>query len=349
VTESVDRRRPGWFSRHKAATVLVVLVLLLLGGVVGWAGYLNAQIAHVPRIDVGIKPPSDGEGGSGSAGHGMNILLAGTDTRSPGQLADLVNGGWEPGAMRSDTIMVLHLTADRKHAYLISIPRDTWTDVPGYGKAKINAAFSYGGPSLYVQTVQDFTGLRIDHLAVVDWTGFKNLSTAVGGVDVTVPQTVTDPTSGITWQKGTVHLEGQRALDYVRMRHGLPNGDFDRIARQQNFLRAMMAKLLAKGTMSNPIRLTSTVRTLAGQLTVDSGFSNGDMRSLAFSLRGLRTGNVTFMTVPLKKYARIQGQDVVLVDQSKTRALFGAVLADELDQYLAKSGDSVLPSANDVR
>ncbi|NUR09745.1 MAG: LCP family protein [Nocardioidaceae bacterium] len=344
--------RGGWIGRHKAATILLLLVVLLLGTVAAWATYLNSQISHVPRIDVGIKPPSEDNGGESSpssAGRGLNILLAGTDTRNPGELQKLVQSGWQPGSMRSDTIMVLHLTADRKKAYLISIPRDTWTSVPGYGHQKINAAFSFGGPKLYVQTIQDFTGLHIDHLAVIDWTGFKNLSSAVGGVDVNVPQTVTDPTNRVTWPKGIVHLEGQRALDYVRMRHGLPNGDFDRIARQQNFLRAMMGKILSSGTMTNPIRLTKTVHTMTAQLTVDSGFTNGRMRDLAFSLRHLRTRDVTFVTLPLKAYGRIDGQSVVLVDQKKSEGLFGAAAADELSTYLAKNDGSVLPAPGQVR
>lgn len=338
--------RPGWFRRHKAATALVGLCLLLLAVVVSWAAYLNSQIGRVPRIDAGIEAPSDG---GGTADKGLNILLAGTDSRRPGELARLVRSGWTPGAMRTDTIMLLHVSKDRDRAYFISIPRDTWTAVPGYGEQKINAAFSYGGPELYVRTVERFAGIHIDHLAVIDWEGFRELTKAIGGVDVTVPQTVTDSLTGRIWQEGRVHLEGEDALAYVRQRYGLPNGDFDRINRQQNFIRAIMTKLLSKDTLLNPITLSNAVRTLTGQLTLDSTFSDSEVRELALSLRGLRAKNVTFVTVPLKSYARIRGQSTVLVDGQTVRGLFAAADADELEPYVANWEDSVLPAPAQVR
>ena len=123
----------------------------------------------------------------------------------------------------------------------------------GYGK--INAAFAYGGPSLARQTVEQLTGIHIDHLAIIDWAGFKDLTTALGGIRVYIPETFYDDSQRITWEKGWHDFEGQEALAYVRTRHGLENGDFDRIERQQNFLRATMGKLLSGGTTRNPIKL----------------------------------------------------------------------------------------------
>jgi len=339
--------RPAWVRRHKAAVVLIGLVLVLVGVVAGWGFYVNKQIGDVPRVDAGIQPVT---GGAAAEKHrAVNVLLAGTDSRSPGELARLVRSGWKPGAMRSDTIMLLHVDKDREHAYLISIPRDTWAAIPGHGRQKINAAFSIGGPSLYVRTIEQFTGLRVDHLAVIDWEGFKDLSRAVGGVDVMVPETVTDPENNITWHQGKVHLEGENALLYVRQRHNLPNGDFDRINRQQNFLRALMSKLVARGTMLNPVTLTRTVDAVTSQLTLDSTFSNSEVRQLALSLRGIRKKDVIFTTVPLEHYARIDGQAVNIVDQDEVRRLFAAAKADDLDYYLNISGDSVLPGPNVVR
>ncbi len=338
--------RAGWFRRHKAVTGLVGLLLALFTAVAVWAVYLNSQIGRMPRIDAGIASPAEGDP---ETRRGLNILLAGTDTRRPGELAQLVRSGWTPGAMRSDTIMVLHISANRDRAYLISIPRDTWTAVPGHGDQKINAAFSYGGPALYVDTIESFAGIRIDHLAVIDWEGFKGLTEAIGGVDVTVPETVTDTSTGRVWPEGQVHLEGENALAYVRQRYGLPNGDFDRINRQQNFLRAVLKKTLSNGTALDPIRLSKVVSSLTAQLTLDSTFSNSDVRDLAFSLRGIRASDLTFVTVPLKRYARIQGQSVVLVDRQEVRGLFAAADADELESYVADWEDSVLPAAPRVR
>ncbi len=344
MSTSTTERRPGWFRRHKAVTGLVGLFLVLLLIVVGWAAYLNSQIGGVPRIDAGIE---DVPAGSGS--DGLNILLAGTDSRRPGELARLVRSGWTPGAMRTDTIMVLHVTEDRDAAYFISIPRDTWTAVPGHQSQKINAGFSLGGPELYVQTIEKFTGMHIDHLAVIDWEGFKDLTKAIGGVDVAVPRPVTDSQTGKTWQQGQVHLEGENALAYVRQRYGLPNGDFDRIQRQQNFIRAVIAKLLSRGTLLNPIRLSKAVDTLTAQVTLDSTFSNSEVRDLAISLRGLRTDDVTFVTVPLKKYARIRGQSVVLADRRTVREMFAAAEADELEQHIEDWRGSVLSPPRQVR
>ena len=341
---TTTERRPGWFRRHKAVTGLVGLFLVLLLVLIGWAAYLNSQIGDVPRVEAGIDAPP-----AGSAEDGVNILLAGTDSRRPGELARLVRSGWTPGAMRTDTIMVLHVTEDRDAAYFISIPRDTWTAVPGHEAQKINAGFSLGGPELYVNTVEKFTGIHIDHLAVIDWEGFKDLTKAIGGVDVTVPETVTDSSTGKTWQQGQVHLEGALALAYVRQRYGLPNGDFDRIQRQQNFIRAVIAKLLSKGTLLNPIRLSKAVDNVTGQVTLDETFSNSEVRDLAISLRGLRTKDVTFVTVPLKKYARIRGQSAVLVDRQTVSELFAAADADELEQYVKDYKSSVLESPGKVR
>jgi LCP family protein required for cell wall assembly len=341
---TTTERRPGWFRRHKAATGLVGLFLALLLVVIGWAAYLNSQIGDVPRIEAGIE-----DAPAGAADDGVNILLAGTDSRRPGELARLVRSGWTPGAMRTDTIMVLHITEARDAAYFISIPRDTWTAVPGHAAQKINAGFSLGGPELYVNTVERFTGIHIDHLAVIDWEGFKDLTKAIGGVDVTVPETVTDSLTGRTWQQGQVHLEGALALAYVRQRYGLPNGDFDRIQRQQNFIRAVIAKLLSKGTLLNPIRLSKAVDNVTGQVTLDSTFSNSEVRDLAISLRGLRTEDVTFVTVPLKKYARIRGQSAVLVDRRTVKELFAAADADRLEQLIKDYQDSVLDPPGKVR
>ncbi len=336
----------GLVGRHKAVTGLLVLVVVLLLAVGGWAVYLNSRLQGVPRVDAGITSRL----GTTPAEHTgpLNILLAGTDTGTPGRLARLVKNGWQPGAMRSDTIMVLHVSKDRKHVSLVSIPRDSWVAIPGHGDAKINAAFSLGGPKLYVQTVQQFTGLHIDHLAVIDWGGFRKLTTALGGVDVRVPRTVYDSSTKTTWRKGVVHLEGQKALLYVRQRHGLPNGDFDRINRQQSFLRAVLNKTLSSGTLSNPVKLTRTLGAVADSMTVDQTLDTAAMRSLALSLRGVRADDLTFTTVPLLRYARIDGQSVNLVDRKKAAAMFAALEKDRLDEYLRTNDVPSLPAVGQV-
>ena len=190
----------------------------------------------------------------------------------PEQLVDkptveelLADGEWDPDAYRSDTVMVVHIPADRKAAYLVSIPRDSFVEIydetgEAQGKNKINAAFAAYGPYGTRHTVEHLSGLRIDHIAIIDFAGFRDLTTAIGGVDVYIPEAVYDSKQDQQWEEGEVHLEGVLALKYVRMRYGLTQGDFDRVDRQQNFLRAVMQKTLSDDTIGNPRRFTATVR-----------------------------------------------------------------------------------------
>jgi len=341
----------GWISRHKAFVAFLTLTGLLVAGVAGWGYYLNQQIGNVPRIDLGLDEKQRPERATGEAAESLNILLAGADAGVAGapSIAEAVDSGeWQPGSYRTDTIMILHITADRDGAYLISIPRDSWVRIPGHGMNKVNAAFSLGGPSLFVETIEQFSGLRMDHLAIIDWEGFRSLTTALGGVEIYIPETVTDPSTGKTWEQGTQTLEGKEALLYVRQRKGLANGDFDRIKRQQNFLRATMSQLLTEGTMTNPVKLTNVLEAVTRHLTVDKNFDNGDMRDLAMSLRGLSTEEVTFVTIPTTCCKTIDGQSTVTVETGKTKELFGAVLADELDSYLTTHEADLLGKADQV-
>jgi LCP family protein required for cell wall assembly len=339
--EEEKQKKRGFFRRHKAITVLLTVLGLIGALVLGAAFYLNQQISHIPRVELNIPEANRPAAPAGKYQKSMNILLAGADNGDAGgeTIAETVKKGtWKPGAHRSDTIMVLHLTSDRKHAYLISVPRDTYTGIDGYGKQKINAAFSFGGPSLYVQTLEQFTGLRMAHLAIIDWNGFRDLSTALGGVRVYIAQNSYDTMHGNTWTKGYTTLKGDRALSYVRTRYGLHNGDFDRIQRQQNFMRAALAQAASKGSLTNPIRFKNMLQAITHNLTVDSDFSNGDIRSLAWSLRQLRPKDITFITAPMKRFDRNQAGSVIIPDLAKTRELFGDVATDDLGEYVRKYG-----------
>ncbi|RLV47646.1 LytR family transcriptional regulator [Nocardioides mangrovicus] len=344
-----DEDTRGFVRRHKALVVLLVIVLLILAVLGGGAFYLNRQIDSIPRVALKVK----GERPAAPTNHSMNILLAGADNGAAGGntiAKEVADGHWVSGSHRSDTIMVLHLTADRKHAYLISIPRDTYVTVSGYGKQKINAAFSYGGPSLYVQTIEQFSQLRMQHLAIIDWNGFRDLATALGGVQVYVPDDSYDSANDIHWHKGEQTLTGNKALLYVRQRHGLANGDFDRIARQQNFLRSALSQAADKGNLTNPIRFKNMLSAITHNLTIDSAFSNSDVRSLAWSLRHLRAKDITFVTCPMERFADEQVGSVIIPDLKQTRELFSDVATDDLDAYVTKYGVNArtLNAANNV-
>ncbi|HEY5419624.1 MAG TPA: LCP family protein, partial [Marmoricola sp.] len=165
-------RRRGFFRRHKALTVLTALAAVAVLAIGMVALYINNEIGDIPRVQISVPEKDRPAAPTGKYAKSMNILLAGADNGDDqgDSIAETVaKGAWRPGVHRSDTIMVLHLTSDRKHAYLISVPRDTYTNVDGYGKQKINAAFSFGGPSLYLRTLEQFSGLRMKHLAIIDW------------------------------------------------------------------------------------------------------------------------------------------------------------------------------------
>ena len=247
--------------------------------------------------------------------------------------------------------MVLHVSGDRKSAQLVSIPRDSFVDVPALGRTKINASFSDGGPEELAEVVESLSDLRIDHAVVIDFDHLAGMTTAMGGIDVVQPEAVTDPRNGYTWQKGPLHLEGEQAVWYVRQRYGMPRGDFDRIQRQQNVLRAMLDKTVSAGTLANPLRITSLVTELASFVAVDDGFTSSEMRSLAISSRGIRPATMRFVTVPVTGTPTIDGASVVTLDLEQTRDLFDAVESDRFEDWYQKNSQSIdqLPPAGQVR
>jgi len=342
------RRFKRFVSRHKALSIIFIVALVLLAILVAWLWWLNHKLDDIDRFpfDVGGDRPA-------KVGNAENILLIGVDDPEGqgGLFEDLAAGTWTPGKFRSDAIMVLHVSGDRKSAQLVSIPRDSFVDVPDAGRTKINAAFSYGGPAELAQVVESLSDVRIDHAVVIDFPHLADMTTALGGIDVTVPESTTDPRNGYTWQKGPLHLEGDLAVWYVRQRYGMPRGDFDRIQRQQNVLRAMLDKTASAGTLARPWRVTRLVTELSSFVAVDEGFTPAEMRSLAISSRGIRPANMRFVTVPVTGTPTIDGASVVTLDLDATAQLFDAVEKDQFEDWLQKNPDTVdeLPPAGQVR
>jgi LCP family protein required for cell wall assembly len=336
-------RKRNIFSRHKVLTALALVLLLIVGTAGGYVWWLNQQLGNIERADMGITEPEDGALPP-EKDRALNILLLGADHGGAQQSVaeDLEDGQWTKFLHRSDTIMLVHIPADRDSVQLVSIPRDTWTKVEGYPAdnemTKINAAFAYGGPSLARQTVEDLTGVRVDHMAIIDWQGFRDLTTALGGVRVYVPVEFYDSTQKVTWEQGWQELEGEPALQYVRTRHDIPGdkmGDYGRIARQQNFLRATMSGLLSGDTTRNPIKLGNVIKVITSYLTVDDTWSNGEIRDLALSLRDLDSRDVDFITMPTVccPYSA-DGQSTVRVKKEQAATLFEAVAEDDIAAYL---------------
>ncbi|MGI8578434.1 MAG: LCP family protein [Nocardioidaceae bacterium] len=349
-------KRKGFFRRHPvvlALTALAVVLLIGAGGAGVYLWWLDSQLGNIKRVDVGLGLTKTGQQAQDKPNQPLNILLLGTDDgNSKNTVADELNSGhWVPGSHRSDTIIIMHVPANRQSVQLVSIPRDSWVKVNGYpgdvnGYSKINAAFSWGGPKLAITTVEQLTHITINHLAIIDWNGFKDLSTALGGVRVYVPATVYDSSQHVTWTKGWHTLQGDQALQYVRQRHGLANGDFDRINRQQNFMRATMSKLLSSA--KNPFELTKVVGVITQYLIVDSSWDNSEIRSLALSMRNLSSSNVTFLTAPFGSYDTVAGQSIVRLDPTKSQLLFRDLNAGKLSQYLSRYPGSTLPNTTSV-
>ena len=235
----------------------------------------------------------------------LNVLVMGSDNRDGTNI-----GGDTPGL--SDTTILLHLSADRKRAFGVSLPRDAMVDrprcqskngkttIPG-GVTQFNAAYAVGGPACTIKTVEHLTNIRIDHFVVINFAGFKEMVNAINGVTVCVPEEVDDDIGKIHLPEGTYKVNGAQALDYVRVRHdiGAPNGDIGRMKRQQAFIAAMVEKVVSRGTLTNPPRLYRFLNAATKSLTTDTGFAHlRELASLGTSLKNIGLDNIQFITVP---------------------------------------------------
>ncbi|MDF1603462.1 LCP family protein [Nocardioides sp. YIM 152315] len=346
VEEEAPPRRRRRLRRALIGVVvcLTVLAMVPVGAFLYLEHRLSGNVARIPGVFDGLTDRP--ERPSGPAGDAVNVLVIGTDRRSgvPTTGSDARASSWIPGAQRSDALMILHIDADRRAASIVSIPRDTWVNVPGYGMNKINAAFSFSGPSLAIQTVEYLTDIRIDHLAVIDWAGFEALIDTVGGIDVTVPETVVDSARDVTWTAGVHHLDGADALDYVGQRYGLPNGDLDRVARQQVVLRTLMQESLHQEMRKDPRMLYDFLATVTRHLSIDDEWSTRDMLKLVVSMRSFHTSRLTYLTMPVAGFGTERGQSVVYADRRAARGLWGAVIADEVDDWAGRHQARLTPS-----
>lgn len=324
--------------------MLALLLALLL-----WLLWLWLQIDGVTRFD--IDPDNRP---ARVPGDQVNILVLGVDDLDyqrdvgPDVYKMLESGEWQRGAFRSDTMMLLHLNADRDAAQVVSIPRDSYVDIPGEGRSKINAAFSWGGPELAVETVEQAFGVYVDHVVVVNFGGFADVTDILGGVDIAFAQDTTADSRGRIWPAGVHRLGGTDALFYVRQRYDLPRGDFDRIQRQQNYLRSLLNRAVDDGAALSPVRVTQLVGQLSDLVAVDSSLTNGKLRSLALSSRGLRSDDIRFVTIPNSGSATIDGASVVQLKLKQARQMFAELEQDNFESWYARNDIDELPAWTEV-
>lgn len=339
-------RRPG----HP---VLKGITWLLAGaagfGLVFVQTYKTQVESHITTEDISLLlgpdrpaaalPPTDG-----SSGTAVNILLMGSDDRS----GDNAAIGGEEGGKRNDTTLLMHISADRSRIDVVSIPRDTVVAIPNCDRSDgttqkgwtdmFNVAFSNGaahgsnadGAACTIKTVESLTGIRIDHFAVIDFVGFRDMVDAIGGVPVCIPVKYADAYSGTYLDPGPQVLTGSQAIAYVRMRHGtnVSGSDLDRIDRQQEFLKNMASKVLSAQMLYRPQDVTNFIKAVADSLTVDEELGSLDyVGGLAYSLRNLDpSAGIVMATAPVEAYPADHNR---VQFSSKANALWQAIIDDQ--------------------
>ncbi len=312
------RPRRAW--AKVLALSLVIAALLICSGILGGTLWLESAIHRQAVLtDYPGRPAS---------GHGSTWLLVGSDSRqglTVEQQQALATGG-DTGNGRTDTILLVHIPAlgSGTPTTMVSIPRDSYVPIPGYGRDKINAAFAMGGAPLLAQTVEQATGLRLDHYAEIGFSGFAVLVDAVGGVTVCPTAPIDDPLAGINLRAGCQKLGGGDALGYVRSR-ATARADLDRMVDQRQFMSALLHRATSPVTWLNPWRWYSVPRAAADALTVDHDDHAWDLARLAWALH---SSTVT-LTVPIGEFTNSDAGSVVVWDHEKAAALFDALAADQ--------------------
>lgn len=285
---ATSRRRGGrgrWVRRVLLALLLVVALLL------GAFLYFYSRIEKVDALrDYAGRP---------EASPGQDWLIVGSDSReglSDQQIEDLRLG--KVAGRRTDTIILLHKPTFGKPT-LVSLPRDSYVPVPGHGRNKLNAAYAFGGPALLVRTVEEVTGIRIDHYTEVGFGGFVGMTDAVGGVELCPKRRIRDHKSGLNVQKGCQDMDGPTALAYVRARYFDPKGDLGRVERQQEFLGAVFDRAASPATLLNPFRLLSLGSSATTSLTIDERDGPISLLQFALAMRAVAGGGGTRTTVPV--------------------------------------------------
>ncbi|PYF95926.1 transcriptional attenuator, LytR family [Georgenia satyanarayanai] len=304
------RRRGRW-----VAAVVVVLLVLLLAWPIGLLWWANGRISHVSALSGAADTP------------GTTYLLAGSDSRADGAADDATEG------QRSDTIMVLHKPASGPAA-LVSLPRDTYTDIPGYGAAKLNAAYSYGGPELLVETVEGLTGLTVDHYVEIGMAGVRDVVDAVGGVELCLDYDVDDWRSDLVWEAGCHPADGETALAFARMRYSDPEGDIGRTDRQRQLVSSIISEVATPSTILDPRGHVGLIDSALSAIVVDDDTGIIDLGRMALAFRSATGADGLIGPPPIADLNYQPGGvgSTVLLDPDRAPDFFERLAAGELTE-----------------
>lgn len=298
------------------ALVLAYVAFLVLVPIIAWG-----RVEKVPFEPSGERPAESS---------GKNYLIVGSDRRdnlSAEEQAELGTGS--SGGQRTDTIMLLHVPDNELPPTLVSLPRDSYVEIPGKGSNKINAAFSWGGPELLTATVENSTGLRVDEYVEIGFSGFVGLTNAVGGVEICLDEALQDDKAHIDLPKGCQTLKGKDALGFVRARYALADGDLGRVENQQKYMAALIDKAVTPGTVLNPFRYGGLAFAASDALVVGEGTGIFDMMRFAFAMRSVSGGEGNSLTVPIGGSISTDAGSSLQWDSDDASALFDALRSDQ--------------------
>jgi LCP family protein required for cell wall assembly len=319
VAPRTGRKRGKRRWGRMVALSLLIGALLTGAGIVGGAFWFDTRLHRAAvLVDYPNRPAAD---------RGTNWLLVGSDSRqglTAEQQQDLATGG-DIGTGRTDTILLVHVPAfgSSTPTTMVSIPRDSYVPIPDHGKDKINSAFAMGGATLLTQTVEQATGLRLDHYAEIGFSGFAALVDALGGVTVCPIAPVNDPLAGIDLPAGCQKVEGRNALGYVRSRD-TPRADLDRMINQRQFMSALLHRTSSPAVWLNPFRWYSVSHAAVDALTVNQGDHVWDLARLGWALHG----STTSVTVPIGEFSSGDAGAVVVWNHDVAAKLFDALASD---------------------
>jgi len=317
-----DEDRPRRRRRFPVVRLLVLLLVVWLAFMVATPLHAWSTVTKVDTTPAGERPPQS---------KGYNYLLVGSDSReglTAAQRKQYATGN--AAGRRTDSIILVHVPQNGGKPAMISIPRDSFVPIPGHGSNKINAAFSFGGPNLLVQTVEQVTDLRIDGYVEIGFAGFASVVDSVGGVDICVARNMNDKKAGINLKKGCQVLDGGNALGYVRSRYSDPEGDIGRAKRQRQFLAAIMKKAATPSTVLAPTRYWSFTHASAKGLIVGEDTSMRDASRVLLAMRSVSKDEGLSLVVPIESlnYQTSAGSSVKW-NTERARSLFATLRQDE--------------------